>query len=145
MTTYPWATRCPIFSWFEATFWIASLRFTSVQFNQEGRGSTLRGKNHARKTFDPTEVTLYDQGSFYLTCGKFEANFWSTLRRTKKSLTNELLHRSKTIRVLTQNLSFWQMIAYKKIFHCTKPVFDISQLLSRKKTAKVKFSSKPIP
>ena len=48
MTTYPWATRCPIFSWFEATFWIASLRFTSLhftslQFNQVGKGSTHWG------------------------------------------------------------------------------------------------------
>ena len=44
MSTYPWATHCPIFSWFEATFWIASLHFASVHFNQEGKGvDTLGG------------------------------------------------------------------------------------------------------
>ena len=46
MITYPWATRCPIFSWFEATFWFrfTSVHFTPLQFNQVGKGvDTLGG------------------------------------------------------------------------------------------------------
>ena len=62
---------------------------------------------------------------------------------TKKLLENELYYRSKPIKVLTQIMSFWEMIVYVYVFNRNEPVFGIGQLLGRRKTAKVDFASKP--
>ena len=43
MSTYLWANRCPIFSQIVATFWFASLRFTSLRF-----ASLLPGRKRGR-------------------------------------------------------------------------------------------------
>ena len=42
-------------------------------------------------------------------------------------------------------MSFWQMIADGQVFNRNDPIFDIAQLLGRKKTTKVNFVSIPIP
>ena len=58
---------------------------------------------------------------------------------------NQLYYRFNPIGVLTQNMRLWQMIAYRQVFNLMEQIFDIGHLLSWKKTAKVNFTSKPIP
>ena len=73
-----------------------------------------------------------------------EASFTLTVRKTKNWLQKELYYRFNPIRLLTLNMTPWQMIAYTKVFNPTKEIFDIGQLLGLKKTAKVNFALKPI-
>ena len=49
-------------------------------------------------------------------------------QKDEKLLLNEVHCRAKTIWVLTQDMSFWQMIAHRQVFIRTEPNFDIGQL-----------------
>ena len=99
---------------------------------------------HTHKSIDTLKVIRYHQGTCYPIYSQIEASFTSTVRKTKKWLQKKLYNRFNPIGVLTQNMTLWQMIAYRQVFNLTEEIFDIGQLLGLKKTAKVNFASKPI-
>ena len=67
--------------------------------------------------FLPTHTVDYSLADFQLTwrnfCDPPREHSWSCFFHSKKLLKNQLYYRFNTIRVLTQNMKLWQMIAYR--------------------------------
>ena len=67
--------------------------------------------------FDTLKVVRYHQGTCYPIYSQIEASFTSRVRKTKTWLQKKLYYRFNPIRVLTQNMKLWQMIAYRQVFN----------------------------
>ena len=59
-----------------------SVHFTSLQFNQAGRGSTEK-KNRAHRTFGPVRIICNDQATCYLITSQLRSTLDPLLRRRK--------------------------------------------------------------
>ena len=98
MTTYPWATRCPIFSRFKGTFWSHFIFFlTNFPTSNRSKPTTVLTCKKSPHTDDrlPMGYSLPDFQQIW-------RNFLNSLHFFTKNWTS---NRSKPIRVLTHKKS----------------------------------------